>query len=218
MATATSWADTFAGRTVANGWGNGSSGKTWAQVTGTDLLAVGNGQGSITSAGSGASNTMLYGSDSVADAQCLVRLKLGILSFGDAMGLILRSDGTANNYYRARNVPTDATHIEIGKRVAGVNSAIATFAIGFAIADGSIIWMRFAAQGTTLKLKCWLDGTAEPANYNTTNDNSFASGQYGIYSAAAPGAVEKVDNFSGNILSSAAAGRQGNHRAFARVR
>lgn len=217
MSVATSWSDTFIGRTVSNAWGNGTSGQAWGHVKGTDTLAVSSGEGTITSASSAAENVMLYGSDVVADAQVVARVKLGVLTFGDYMGLLLRNDAAGLNGYQARNAPNNATGIQIIKQVAGANTTLGTFTIPFSYGNGSIVWFRFLAKGTTLSIKCWQDGTPEPAAYTgSVVDSTYTSGQYGVLAAAAPGSVMQADHFSGNILQPLQT-HMGNHRAFARV-
>lgn len=217
MSNAPSWADTFIGRTLAGSWGTGTSGEVWTHAKGTDALAVASGEGTITSASSVAENIMLYGSDIVADAQILARLKLGVFAFGDYGGLVLRSDAGGVNCYQARSAPNNATGVQLIKQVAGSNTILATLTLPFSYGDGAELWFRFEAKGTLLALKCWQDGTPEPANWlGSITDATYASGRYGILAPAAPGQPMQADHFSGNLLLPLQT-HAGNHRAFARV-
>lgn len=196
----TSWMDTFTGRTVAGGWGTASDGQAWVQVAGTDTLAVGAGAGTITNATSAAANRMVLGSDIVADAQARACMTYADL-VGDSIGVLLRCDATGANHYLFRPTPGSTTQIEIDKRVAGTLSTIATFASGVTIANG--VHLRVAGQivGSKLWIKAWIDGTAEPATWaGSINDTALASGGYGLYCGGQPTAVEGFTSFSGNLI------------------
>jgi hypothetical protein len=47
---------------------------------------------------------------------------------------------------------------------------------------GAWYWMRFRAEGSTLKVRVWADGGAEPATWNiTSTDTAITSGSAGVY-------------------------------------
>ena len=110
--------------------------------------------------------------------------------------LMVRSDvGAQNYYYFGMYSAGDGANIQlvINKVVSGSGANIANTAVPLA---GANIKMNLRVQiiGTTLKMKVWLDGSAEPSSWTLTGtDSTFSSGYVGVqndfYISSGPGSV-----------------------------
>lgn len=200
--------DSFTKANLSSSWGVDAIGLAWVRAAGTDTPSVSSNKAVMTNAGSAAATCMLLGSGVATDCEGLVRITVGNTS--DTTGIILRSDAAAANHYLGRLNTTNG--LIISKRVAGTLSTLASFSSGITIAANSVVWLRFRAQGSTLSVKAWLDGSSEPGSFaGSTTDSAFASGQFGLSCGAQPASPEKFDSFSvtyyPDVLSLSGVGR-----------
>lgn len=163
--------DTFAGRTVAASFGTASDGEPWAAVRNTPVWSVAAGEGLFAAV---ASFTIArLGSQSLATQMLLTRLKPGDTI--NNIGLVGRFV-TLDNFYYGVFV---GGNLLIGKDVAGSFTTLGSTGVTYTAVN--FFWLRFLLQGTSLQLKSWQDGTAEPAAYQVSvTDSSLVSGGWGV--------------------------------------
>lgn len=109
-------------------------------------------------------------------------------------GLALRHsmNGSSETAYVAYFRPAGNT-VEINRFLNGAWSFVGSAA--FVNDPGVSYWMRFRAEGSTLRVRVWADGTAEPATWLiVATDTGIASGGVGLY-VYEPNVVE-FDAFS----------------------
>ena len=183
-------ADAF-GRTVTNGFGTADVGGAWT-VTGTAArFGVAAGVASMNLAAAGTSLTAMLNHATGTDTD--LRLSVSTDKIADNNGTYIRLVGrhvSANNEYQAtvRIAGSGVPALSIG---AEKNSAtIVTLSTappvpGLVLTAGAVLNTRFQVTGTnptTLRLKVWAAGTAEPTAWQTTATDSFAALQ-------APGSI-----------------------------
>jgi hypothetical protein len=125
--------------------------------------------------------------------EALTRLRMGD-DDGRGPGLALRHtmNGSSETAYVAYFRPAGNT-VEINRFLNGAWAFVGS--AGFVNDPGVAYWMRFRAEGTTLKVRVWADGTAEPATWLiVATDTGIASGGVGHY-VYEPNVVE-FDAFS----------------------
>jgi len=98
---------------------------------------------------------------------------------GPGVALRHRMNGTRESAYVAYFRPGENV-VEINRFLDGqwlyVGSA------RFVHTPGTWYWLRFRAEGTTLRVKAWADGTPEPSAWtHTANDAGIPSGSLGLY-------------------------------------
>lgn len=117
----------------------------------------------------------------IADAQVLMRIR-----FPDVASTVIQSRAVAllrataaspldcyyaGEWHSAAGVMTRM----FGKQEAGVNTFLATGSADITPTASDFIWVRFEVQGTTLRWKHWIDGTAEPTTWTSTLTDSSIS-------------------------------------------
>lgn len=195
--------DTFAGRTVASGFGTSSDGTPWVdQMPG--FTSVSGGNGTITSASGTNSPAMLLSSKVIADSEVLVRASLGTIT--NTFTLLQRNQGTtwAGNAYSAY---INSAGLTIA-RVAGFTSTpLGTYSFATTV---NFYWIRFRAQGSTLYAKFWQDGTTEPVTWQVVvSDTTYASGNIGEQCTVNAGTTLLMNSYSCTSLMPPLLVRQG---------
>jgi hypothetical protein len=188
--------DTFI-RANQSGWGTASDGSTWAKLGGsTPTQAIASNEGTWT--GVTASASYALSTNTWLDANVSMRLKIS--NTGDSVGIFCRSDGTAQNFYRAFAQNTTLT---LSKTVAGVTTSLATTAITFN--TGTFYWIRLRVIGNGLSARWWADGSSEPTNWTLTATDTAvsSSGRVGVrISLNATTDTASIDTFNGYQLTS----------------
>lgn len=165
--------DTFQRANVTGSWGTASSLQNWtivSQQAGTVQVSGHAGQVSNTN---GNGTNLLLGSVSRTDAEILVQTSLSDPTA--ASHQILRYESNGNFYYAGQDL-NNVLAIKI--RVADVGTTLVSTAN--TVSANQKFWLRFRVQGTTLSLRFWLDGSAEPGTWNlTTTDTTYAGGAIG---------------------------------------
>ena len=116
-----------------------------------------------------------------ADVEVLALVKLTATPDSDHL-VIARGSGAsaavANGYYG--NITPSVSEVRIGKVVSGAFTNIAV--ASFTASAGNSYLMRFRVNGTSLKLRVWLAGAAEPSAWNveTTDSALSAAGWVGF--------------------------------------
>lgn len=120
---------------------------------------------------------------SLTDVETLILWDPGATLFQQYAAVCLRTDNTwdataiysPTNGYNIEFNPLTAAELQIYKVVAGTNTPIVTGSFGCSAATKA--WMRCQAVGTTIRVKMWNNGTAEPSAWTlSTTDSSFTSG------------------------------------------
>ena len=80
--------------------------------------------------------------------------------------------GNPNSSYFV-HLTNDITTVQLWKSQAGVTTSLGSLS-GVASVTTAKQWVRFRVQGSSIRVKVWTDGTAEPANWElTATDNSI---------------------------------------------
>lgn len=182
--------DTFT-RSVNNGFGTADQGGSWTAFGGT-----GNGQGftvssgtaklDLLTAGSGRSARMLAAFATDTDVTVRLRTDSAATGFGQMVSIIGRRTGT-NLEYRARVRFASGGVVWLGA-VKNVNSSTETL-IGAEVQVPGIThaagtWYRVRTQfdganPTTIRIRIWADGTAEPGTWQLVRTDSQTQLQNG---------------------------------------
>jgi len=119
--------------------------------------------------------------DTTTTQEVLVKMRLGDdddRGPGVALRHTMNASGNESAYVAYLRSYSD--QVEINAFIAGGWQFIG--ATGVAVAPGVWYWMRFRAEGTTLKVRVWADGTAEPSAWTLTASNSsLGAGSAGVY-------------------------------------
>ena len=142
--------------------------------------------------GAGDGQTVLYtGGTAVADGAYQISY---LYDSNRVPCLVARSDAAGANYYLAL---IQSNTVQWYKRVSGSFTALGTVAIGTSFGAGNLVTAKLKVQGSTLSLKLWAYGSAEPAAYQQTlTDASITAPGYGGVRFAYPnGAAPAFDDF-----------------------
>jgi hypothetical protein len=185
--TSTFAADTF-DRTVPSGFGTAGTGGSW---TTSGALSVGSGAGRIRldRPGAGASAVLPAAVSTSSDVQ--LRLSLDRIASGNGVStavLARRVSATADYRAGIRVSATGAVEASLRVVVNGRENVLARTSVpGITVRPGTWLRVRVQALGaasTTLRVKAWPDGTAEPAGWALQTSTATAglqtSGSIGL--------------------------------------
>jgi hypothetical protein len=203
--------DAFA-RTLASGWGSANTGGVWTIGTAA-RYSVGGGAGSIITK-AGETNSAVLQAISSSDTDFKGTFSTDKLASGNGsyVTLIGRRVG-ANREYQARlRVRADGSvAIQLGLLNGSATIAVLRPEVvpsGLTVAGGRSVTARFQVTGTlptTVRLKVWPTGTAEPTAWQLTTTDSAAAlqgpGSVGVQmyvsgSSTVTPVTLKVSNFS----------------------
>lgn len=172
--------DTYS-RTTASGWGNADTGQTWVTSGGSSAdysVSSGTGRHNVTTELVFRTSTMNIGTtdcDFTIDVASN-KLASGATQIVELLGRVI----DANNQYLTRVgfQTTGFLQLSIRKFVGGVETILAAnTTLSIAHVANTMYSVRFFVQGTTIRVKVWLAGTAEPATWTQqTTDTSITSG------------------------------------------
>jgi PKD repeat protein len=175
-ATGTSLAEDTFSRTVSSGWGTADKGGAWSGGSTTASVSSGSGRVSL---GAGATATMRLASVASPDSDVRERAWLESMPTGGGAYLSTIVRGTAGGDYRCkiRVMATGAVQVQLFKMVGSTETALNTAATvsGLTYTAGAPLVIRAQATGaapTTLRVKVWLDGAAEPGTWQQTVTDS----------------------------------------------
>ncbi len=159
--------DTFTQADQAT-WNPSSDGRTWTQVTGTETLSIVSNKGQST--GVTGESIDLLGTDTVTDAEALVKVSFSLSN--DVPALILRYQ-SSGNYYKL-NMNTGLLSID-----RGASTLVST---SFPVSASTDYWMRFRVIGPNLYGKMWAASNVEPPNWmlQTSDWAVQGKGRYGL--------------------------------------
>jgi hypothetical protein len=169
--------DTFA-RTAASGWGSADSGQAYTVVGTAADYAVGSGYGSMTFPTTGVAHLALATGPS-ADIDMLVDVTTSATATGASIfaGPLIRAADNNNHYMcRLEFTTGNVINASLRKRVAGVETSLATYTVPFAHVAGTFVRVRFQVIGSTIRARVWAVTGTEPGDWNmTTTDTAITS-------------------------------------------
>ncbi len=187
--------DTFTRVVAPGGWGSATTGQPWTVQSGSAAdFSVNGTVGLHTHPALGVFHTTTVPWTS-ADFTARGDFAVNVLPVGAGSGADIHLMGrfaNITNFYSARVFiapGTGALMLTIRKMVAGVDTQIATFAVGLNYVANDIYRIRFSGQGTSLMAKVWLASTAEPAGWQATvvDTDLTAAGAVGFRTLARVG-------------------------------
>ena len=187
--------DSF-GRTVAEGWGSAEKGGAWTtSATTAGVFSVGDGVGRVRLATAGAKPAPAATLKAVttSDLDLGLQLSVSALPSGGRVDTTVTLRRRGSDAYRGvvRVTGTGAVQVGLGKTVAGLGTNLTTFTTvpGVTLAPGERLFVRAQATGvspTTLRLKAWESGTAEPTGWQVTAQDTATSLQGVGYVGVSP--------------------------------
>jgi len=171
-------------RTLSNGWGSASSGGSYTLEGNSANFSVGNGAGNMVLQGANFNRAAVLGATSARDVDMRFRVRLDKVPAGGSIYAygIVRQSGTSA--YQPKLIVTagGAMRLHCGVVINGVESSVApavTLNLPNYVAN-SWVWVRAQVTGaspTTIRIKAWLDGAAEPGAWAFTATESSAAVQ-----------------------------------------
>ncbi len=179
--------DTFA-RTNQTYWGTASDGNIWGgDANSNKIFSVYTDTGKLS--GGWQPYSAILG-PIAANQQVLFAGSINNYKYTNIGAVVRWIDN--NNWYKSY---IDGNQLVIQKDVAGNVKTLAN--TGFKAYAGISYTMRFQASGSTLSVKVWPSGTAEPIGWMlTASDNSLTSGRGGLRAQLQTGAVITYQWFS----------------------
>lgn len=175
-------ADTFS-RDVADGWKSADVGGAYT-LTGTAAgFDVTGSAGTILLPAKGTNRVAVLPSVSAQDVDLTFRVQTDKAATGSgfyAYGLARRVNTNTHYEGQVRFGPTGQIAVRTSRFVAGAATALGTEAVvpGVTHTPGSFVWVRMQVVGTnptTIRVKAWADGQAEPVTWSVTRTDSTAS-------------------------------------------
>jgi len=173
--------DTFA-RTVNGGWGSAETGGNYTvQGTAADY-GVASGAGTMTVTSAGGTRFALLNTPSARDIDIVFRVAVNKLAKGGNYIVYAVARRNTTNEYRPRIQLLSNGSVAVGASVVVNNTETVlgswTTVSGLTQAANGYIWVHAQVTGTnptTIKVRAWADGTAEPSTWQyTTTDSSAA--------------------------------------------
>ena len=172
-------------RTVSAGWGTAGTGGPWTVPGVLTSANVNGGRGSIQVTTAGQTRLIHMWSTSERDVDIRMKVALDKLPVGTGSNAIpyfeLRRADNGNEYRaRARIAPDGRVWVHVSRVTNNVESAIGgeVLVTGLTLTAGSSFWLRADVIGsspTTLRVKAWADGAAEPGTWAYAQSNSEAA-------------------------------------------
>jgi len=176
--------DTFT-RTVSNGWGTADTGAVWSVTGGSALDYSVNGSSGLVSLGV-VNERHFTVTPAGSDVTIYDSVTVPVTATGASIsgGYVARYTDDQNFYlYQILHDTAGTIDLQIVKRVAGSFTTIASASNTIPYTPNVPTHVRCLCSGSTLAVKIWADGDAEPAEYQLTGtDTEFTSGQVGTHS------------------------------------
>jgi hypothetical protein len=162
--------DSFA-RTTTNGWDTADTGQPWTFNGGSAsdyAVSAGTGQHTLSSVNI---TRRTYLPAIAADFDVTVSVATSVIATGGSLfaGPTGRTVDAANLYMARLDFTTaQSVNLTIRKRVAAVETQLATYTTGIQHIAGVPVWVRFQGVGSTLRARAWAAGTIEPDIWHLT--------------------------------------------------
>lgn len=177
--------DGFA-RTTTSGWGDAEMGGTWVPTGSTSSkfsVSGGVGRIALSTAGSGYTNNL--NGVSVQDLDGVVDFAVDKAATGGGVytTVAIRRVGTSSYQFTLKYLAGGGVNVAVARVLDGSTLSLGNVTLmGVSYVAGDAFRMRFQAIGTgttTLAVKAWKVGTAEPATFALTRTDSSAALQFG---------------------------------------
>ena len=207
--------DSFS-RSVTAGWGDADVGGTYTLDGPAANYSVASGVGNLVLATNGSSSAAYLTDVAVRDVNVRARIRIDKLGVGAGQQyayLSVRRNG--GNAYRPKIIvnPNGSVIVHSGILVNGNESSLGSAVVvnGLTVNTTGFIWLRAEVTGaspTTVRVKAWADGAAEPANwqFTATNSNAAVQGPGGVGVLAYTSSSNAPVTFSFDDFSAATPG------------
>ena len=176
-------ADAF-GRTVSAGWGNADVGGKYTLQGAASNYNVNGTAGTILLTGANQSRSAMLDATSGANVDMVFRVAADKVAAGGTYYVYCAARRNGTNEYRPRLLFNANGTVSVGASLlnSGAESALAASVVvpGLTQSANGYIWVRAQATGaspTTINVKAWADGQAEPAGWQFTATDSMAAVQ-----------------------------------------
>lgn len=195
--------DTFNRTVTGNSWGSADVGGAWTNVNGVGPRSVAPGVGSLTMASATSQTGVYLGGVSATDSDVTTTVTLDKAATGNGVYIYVAGRRiSTNNEYRARLRVLSNNSVQLALTALAGSSTETTLVgetplAGVTFTPGLQLKVRFQVIGTsptTLRLKVWPAGSAEPATWQRTGTDSSAALQ-------APGSVGLTGYVSGSATN-----------------
>jgi len=185
---ATLAADLFE-RSASSSWGAADTGGSYTLQGGNPAFSVAGGIGQIALPSAGANRSALLDGIAERDVDIMFRVSTDKVATGGPFYVYGVARRNGNNAYRPKMIlNADGTvSVHSGTLVNNVESSMGPAVVvpGLTHSAGSYIWIRAQVVGngsTTVRVKAWADGQAEPASwqYVATDSNAALQGPGGV--------------------------------------
>ncbi len=174
-------ADTFS-RSLSSGWGSADTGGAYTVQGSAANYSVGNGVGTMHVASAGGTAFALLNNTSAQDVELLFRVAADKVAQGGNYIVYAVARRNGKTEYRARLIfnSNGSVAVNASKVVNGTESTLANAVTvsGLNQSAGGFIWVRAQMTGTnptTINVKAWADGQAEPTGWQFSATNSTAA-------------------------------------------
>ena len=176
-------ADAFS-RTVSSGWGSATVGGAWTLVGSASAFAVDGSAGTQVATAAGQTRESDLGV-SAREVDATVRLRLSALPVGASQFayVVVRRTSSGDGYRaKLRLAPDGHVYATFTRVTNGADVDVAPETVVSGLAPSANGWIRLHVQATgvsptTLRLKAWPDGSAEPTAWAVTETDSTAARQ-----------------------------------------
>ena len=174
-------ADAF-GRTTSNGWGSADTGGAYTLEGNVANFSVSSGTGNIVLPAADVTRGVRLTGVSARDVDLRVRIRTNKLAAGGSLYGYLVARLNGSSAYRPKIIiaSNGTVSVHSGVMVNGVESSLGPAVIvpNLTHSANGFIWLRAQVTGvnpTTIRVKAWADGLAEPAGWQFTATNSAAA-------------------------------------------
>lgn len=165
-------------RTSASGWGTSTGGLVWGH-TSTASWSVTPGAGTVSLAANTAAFAILAGA-TAADVDVESCVSMSAVATGAAWvsATVVRYTNTSNHYRLHTEFGLGGDiQVKITKTIGGVTSDLTSLSSAVTTyTPGQLICTRAQAIGSTLRIRCWQDGTDEPITWHAEADDTDLTG------------------------------------------
>ncbi len=174
-------ADSF-GRQVSNSWSSADIGGAYTLFADSTSYNVGGGTGQMILTKAGNTRSAILGSVSAGDVDIKVRFAIDKVPVGGSQYVYLIARSIGNSSYRPKviiatngSVAVHAGVVNNGSESSLGNSVTVP---GLTATAGGYMWLHAQVTGTnpsTIKVRAWRDGDAEPSTWQFSATNSLAA-------------------------------------------
>ena len=181
-AVATVYAADGFGRQVANGWSSADVGGAYTLFADSTSYNVAGGTGLMILSKASNTRSAILGSVLAGDVDIKVRFAIDKVPAGGSQYVYLIARSIGNSSYRPKVILNSNGSVAVHAGVVnnGTESSLGTSVIvpGVIATVGGYMWLRAQVTGanpTTIKVRTWRDGDAEPSTWQFTATNSLAA-------------------------------------------